>query len=508
VLSAHHSSGGRTHSSVGASHSRDCGGCAGLSKAECSTASTMKRIFGRIASLIYSSPRNRDKEMKVVAEPPNVAHTYSDDNIYPLAKRRKLDREEDGNQTPCLISHDRGDPDSLCSSKRMRRREEKDSGLISVKQNVLGNELGRQLRPSQVQSRLFRRVPTEVIGYCLSFLCTREDRLSLQCTCRHFREMSDNDDILRKIRLSESSTTGKGGFISYFDTRESAQLRLEKFVFAGNLEAYYMMGMIRAYCFDDVAGGIYMLRLASCRGDVRSSYVLGLILRDTHKGESAEMLNNAASGGFLPALQEILPAREMKAHHGEPTADELGKYLDPICLSKLLSRHYANDPLLREKHTSHCWNPSCGRWAYKQATSGGSSRLSSLGDHLYGRYNQQSSDDARILASNINGSRFSSARNLSDKARSAKIGLKNKPVNIVQHSPLCAAYCPMTCSMNCVQPRSRNNILWGQNFQHSEKPKVSRMKMCSSCRRAKYCSKLCQVYDWRSGRHKLECEHL
>jgi len=35
--------------------------------------------------------------------------------------------------------------------------------------------------------------------------------------------------------------------------------------------------------------------------------------------------------------------------------------------------------------------------------------------------------------------------------------------------------------------------------------KLSRMKMCSSCRRAKYCSKLCQVYDWRVGRHRAEC---
>jgi len=38
--------------------------------------------------------------------------------------------------------------------------------------------------------------------------------------------------------------------------------------------------------------------------------------------------------------------------------------------------------------------------------------------------------------------------------------------------------------------------------------KLSRMKMCSSCRRAKYCSKICQVYDWRKGRHKSECAFL
>jgi hypothetical protein len=38
--------------------------------------------------------------------------------------------------------------------------------------------------------------------------------------------------------------------------------------------------------------------------------------------------------------------------------------------------------------------------------------------------------------------------------------------------------------------------------------RVSRMKMCSRCCRAKYCSKLCQVYDWRSSQHKMECQFL
>jgi hypothetical protein len=38
--------------------------------------------------------------------------------------------------------------------------------------------------------------------------------------------------------------------------------------------------------------------------------------------------------------------------------------------------------------------------------------------------------------------------------------------------------------------------------------KLSRMKMCSSCRRAKYCSKFCQVHDWRVGKHKDECACL
>jgi hypothetical protein len=50
----------------------------------------------------------------------------------------------------------------------------------------------------------------------------------------------------------------------------------------------------------------------------------------------------------------------------------------------------------------------------------------------------------------------------------------------------------------------------GQDSPNSYGPdfKLSRMKMCSSCRRAKYCSKFCQVYDWRVGKHKNECPFL
>jgi hypothetical protein len=63
---------------------------------------------------------------------------------------------------------------------------------------------------------------------------------------------------------------------------------------------------------------------------------------------------------------------------------------------------------------------------------------------------------------------------------------------------------------------SDNNMICGEKAEQMacSRPKVersfyvSRMKMCSSCRRAKYCSKLCQVYDWRSGQHKMECQYL
>jgi len=62
----------------------------------------------------------------------------------------------------------------------------------------------------------------------------------------------------------------------------------------------------------------------------------------------------------------------------------------------------------------------------------------------------------------------------------------------------------------CFQIFEKNKSNCTEYVCQNSKPqfRVSRMKMCSSCRRAKYCSKLCQVYDWRSGRHKMECQFL
>lgn len=153
-------------------------------------------------------------------------------------------------------------------------------------------------------------------------------------------------------------------------------------------------------------------------GYVQAAYALGMVLRDSQPQEAAKYLSRAAKAKYLPALQEMLSARHFKSKYGEPKADELRKYMDALCLNRLLARYHINASPLRTKHTSHCWNPLCGRWAYKVVT--------------------------------------------------------NDP----QHE--------------CVHHAFR----------------VSRMKMCSRCCRAKYCSKLCQVYDWRSGRHKMECQFL
>jgi hypothetical protein len=202
--------------------------------------------------------------------------------------------------------------------------------------------------------------------------------------------------------------------------------------------------MIRSYCFYDIDYGIGLLKIASDRGFVRATYTLGLLLRDLRPREARRYMTAAAEAGYFPALQEVLPAGDLKAKSGEPTAGELCQYLDPTSLNRLLRRHYLRCPHLRDLPTSHCWNPLCGKWAHRLPRAG----------------SPEKQGVGRMKSVVANG---------------ASIGTRalGKTVDTV----------PMLTRM-------------------------SRMKVCSRCGRAMYCSKLCQVYDWRSGRHKIECPFL
>lgn len=205
--------------------------------------------------------------------------------------------------------------------------------------------------------------------------------------------------------------------------------------------------------------------MASAQGYVRASYALGLVLRDSQPDEASTFMQLAANAKYLPALQELLPPREMKAKYGEPNADQLRRHLDHLCLNRLLSRHYVRSPELRVLNTSHCWNPLCGRWAFK-ATVKCTTATTLRRPWSFAFYRQQSQTAAAVT----------------DPA-------------------------PGVASANIVQGTLVNASIYDQESPTGAL-RVSRMKMCSRCCRAKYCSKLCQVYDWRSGRHKMECQFL
>lgn len=388
-------------------------------------------------------------------------------------------------RTPTLISAqssvvDADDTLGLKEPPPKRRRGENDQSIP-----VLQEEVGKEEKRNPTCP--LAQLPEDVLAHCLSFCSGVEDRFALQCTSQQFRRISNSDEMMIGIQVGGDKKTGLHGIILETDTPESSACNLLPYARAGNLEAIYMyvfplycslfhllvmsihspdhifnyffrLGIIKSYCNQDVEGGIALLRMASDQGYVRASYALGLVLRDTHVGEAASYMKIAADAGYIPALQETLSARTMKAKYGEPQADELRHYLDPLCLNRLLARHYVRAAGLRDLNTSHCWNPLCGRWAFK-ATMNMTQQTTRHRRHAAHRW------AAARQYFGLGGSTATSSR---DNTETSDTNEAHSPHDI----------------------------------------RVSRMKMCSRCCRAKYCSKLCQVYDWRSGRHKMECQFL
>lgn len=288
--------------------------------------------------------------------------------------------------------------------------------------------------------------------------------------------------------------------------------------------------MILCYCHENVSEGLALLRhAAKSSTHLPSIYALALILRDSHPIEADYYLNVAASLGHAPAWQEKLTAAEMRARFGDLDAGDLAQFLDPPCLNRLLGRHYLECRRARRFQTSHCWNPLCGRWAYKA--------LRAEGGHLRGaqpelggaraliaRFNARLEELAVASANgNGGGARFRdvfepvNANDIEGGARTFGVAqcqpcqerpgfsfeslLRKMPTDQMPDAADLSSDTPSPLEQ--LRRALRDKPRWGGHGL-----KVSRMKMCSSCRRAKYCSKLCQVYDWRSGRHKMECQFL
>lgn len=259
-----------------------------------------------------------------------------------------------------------------------------------------------------------------------------------------------------------------------------------------------------------------MLKMASLRGFVRSSYTLGIILRDSIPEDASRFMNIAASKGYLPALQEILPAREMKERFGEPNAEELRRHLDPVGINRLLLRDYVNSAELRSMNTSHCWNPLCGKWAYKASSVTASSNTSLRRRRSNGTTAPPTYDvDEHMLdpPSQTEGiiSPHSGVGNHEYNIGTSNNSYNTNSINNRQYRR------PHPCAssgVNKVPKDCRGSssgkvveaLAWDANGTVVDR--VARMKMCSRCCRAKYCSKLCQVYDWRSSQHKMECQFL
>lgn len=388
-------------------------------------------------------------------------------------------------------------------------------------------------------------LPKHIISRCTSFIATRQDRFALQVTCKTLQELSNKSEMLVNItlcgkneavdsiyaeegednqgvendnnedtielrrKLCELSplTAPKhkplGGILLDTDSSITACKKLMKFSIAGNKEAIYMLGLISCYCFENISEGLALLRYAADSLEhIQSIMALALILRDNKSVEADYYLSWAASLNYLPAWQEKLTATEMRAKYGDLDAELLSKYLDPPCLNKLLGRHYLECQRTRKNHqTSHCWNPICGRWAYKASSPREQARVANIRASIIAHYQ---GTDQRWMNGFLQ--RFDEYHGLNQSltCQQEVFSIESLLPKMIDDSK-----CDNT-NESSLEPTSLEQLREALRKKQipREELKVSRMKMCSSCRRAKYCSKLCQVYDWRSGRHKIECQHL
>ncbi|KAL3795016.1 hypothetical protein HJC23_006337 [Cyclotella cryptica] len=366
-------------------------------------------------------------------------------------------------------------------------------------------------------SDLLRMLPPHVLSMCLAYISTRSDRFGLQTTCKLFRKLSNTNHMLVDIDLGgdwssltlfshvvddgnafveerldnaglvvpnnmdvrdddddqsdeseggtmdrryvlESMPTGLShGILTESDTSTTACAKLMKFSAAGNMQATYMLAMILCYCLENVNEGLSLLRLAASHGDLRSTYSLAIILRDSRPSESNHCLSLAARCGYIPAWQEKLTPTEMRARFGDLDASKLSRYLDPPCLNRLLGRHYLECERVMKHQTSHCWNPLCGRWAYKATSSSRAERHRGL---------TREGDNRDSSSSGIHSSS------------------SNKSFSIVSLLPLPAN--ESIYQNHAMSPLGKiRKALQYQCHAVEGGMKVSRMKMCSSCRRGK-----------------------
>lgn len=89
-------------------------------------------------------------------------------------------------------------------------------------------------------------------------------------------------------------------------------------------------------------------RSAMSLGHVRSAYSLGLILRDSSEEEAVTALEYAARQRFMPAIQELMSAEEMKKRYGEPLAEQLKQ------VSLFSCRIYSNSAVSVSRLLSLC----------------------------------------------------------------------------------------------------------------------------------------------------------
>uniref|UniRef100_A0A0E0JSX7 MYND-type domain-containing protein n=1 Tax=Oryza punctata TaxID=4537 RepID=A0A0E0JSX7_ORYPU len=126
------------------------------------------------------------------------------------------------------------------------------------------------------------------------------DLLSVHLTCKRLNGLGRHDMVFAKA--SPASLAVKAASWS-----EPVQRFLKRCADAGNLEACYILGMIRFYCLGNRSGGAALLARAAVGGHAAALYSLAVIQFNGSGGANggAALLARAAVGGHAAALYSL-----------------------------------------------------------------------------------------------------------------------------------------------------------------------------------------------------------
>ncbi|CAO2181899.1 unnamed protein product [Urochloa humidicola] len=296
------------------------------------------------------------------------------------------------------------------------------------------------------------------------------DLLSVHLTCKRLNDLGGHDMVFAKA--SPASLAVKAASWS-----EPAQRFLKRCADAGNLEACYILGMIRFYCLGSRSGGAALLARAAVGGHAAALYSLAVIQfngsggaksdRDLRAG--AALCARAAALGHVDALREL----------GHCLQDGYGVRRDPAEGRRLLVAANARELTLALAAAAATRHPFAAALPVDTAAAGGGGcpLLSDFGWSLP----EAEPHAANQFMVDWWATRGAQAAAVKKPAAAAAAGTGDSDGDAGAELRLCS-------HVRCGRRETRRH----------------EFRRCSVCGAANYCSRACQALDWKRA-HKAQC---
>ncbi|CAM8939882.1 unnamed protein product [Rhodiola kirilowii] len=296
----------------------------------------------------------------------------------------------------------------------------------------------------------FEALPDDLV---LSILCklssstgSPADLISVMITCKRMKSLGVNSMVLAKA--SKEALTVKAGNWS-----ENAHRFLKLCSDSGNVEACYILGMIRFYCLKNRAGGASLMAKAAMKSHAESLYSLAVIQFNGSGGSKTD--KDLRAGAALCARASFLGHIDALRELGHCLQDGYGVRQNIVEGRRFLVQANARELAAVLKFQPGGWSAAAVRTA-AVADSPPSQLLSDFGCDV---------PPPEVHAANKFLTEWFAAR----------CGDLGGGLRMCSHE-------------GCGRPETRNH----------------EFRRCSVCGIVNYCSRACQALDWKL-RHKAAC---